>query len=81
MADFSTLSTEDALQRMAFASALDAKSNDPAALALLADIDLRLGLLAEACDEFSAALKQKPEDVTLQRALDSARATLSGEAK
>jgi hypothetical protein len=57
---------------------LGATGSDAATLALLAGIDLRLGLVAEACDEFSAALKQNPEDVTLQRALDSARARLSG---
>jgi hypothetical protein len=79
--EFSTLSAENALERTELAEALGANSHDPAALALLADIDLRLGLIAEACDEFSAALKQKPNDVTLQRALDSARASLSGKAK
>jgi hypothetical protein len=78
MAEFSTLSAESALQRTEFATALGATGSDAATLALLAGIDLRLGLVAEACDEFSAALKQKPEDVTLQRALDSARARLSG---
>lgn len=80
-AEFSTLPAESALQRTEFASALRANSNDPASLALLADVDLRLGLIAEACDEFSAAVKQRPEDVNLQRALDLARARLAGKSK
>jgi len=81
MAEFTTLSAEGALQRTEFANALGANSNDPATLALLAEVDLRLGLIAEACDEFSAALQQKPQDPALLRALDLARARLAGEAK
>lgn len=81
-AEFTTLSAEDALERTEFASALRTNAeDDPAALALVAEVDLRLGLLAEACDEFSAALKQKPGDVTLQHALDSTLAKLAGERK
>jgi hypothetical protein len=76
-AEFSTLSAEAALQRTKFASAFGASGSDAATLGLLAEVDLRLGLVAEACDEFSAALKQKPEDMALRRALDSARATLA----
>jgi hypothetical protein len=74
--EFNTLSAEVALHRAEFASALSANSDDPATLALLAEVDLRLGLVAEACDEFSAALKQKPEDAALRRAFDSASASL-----
>lgn len=81
MAGFTTLSPDDALQRMEFSEALGASSKDPATIALLADVDLRLGLVAEACDEFSAALKQKPDDAVLRRALDSARSRLAGEVK
>jgi len=77
--EFTTLSAENALQRAESASALGATDNDPATLALLAEVDLRLGLVAEACDEFSVALQRKPEDVTLRRARDSARASLAGQ--
>jgi len=79
MAEFTTLSAENALQRTEFASALGVTGNDPATLALLAEVDLRLGLIAEAYDEFSAALQQKPDDMVLRRALDSARASLAGQ--
>ncbi len=78
-AEFSTLSAANAVQRTEFAGALRANGNDPATLGLLAEVDLRLGLVAEACDEFSAALKEKPQDVGLRRGLDSAMATLAGE--
>lgn len=74
--EFSTLSAEEALRREEFAKAVGVKSNDPAALALLADVDLRLGLTAEACEEFSAALQKKPDDAALRRALEAAQASL-----
>jgi hypothetical protein len=74
--DFTTLSAEEALPREEFAKAVGAKGNDPAALALLADVDLRLGLTAESCEEFSAALQKKPDDAALRRALESAQASL-----
>lgn len=80
-AEFRTLSAEDAQQRKDFASALGDASGDPATLALLADVDLRLGLVAEACDEFNAALKLKPDDAALRRALDSASASMAGKSK
>ncbi len=78
MAEFSTLSAEEALKRTAFANALNA-AGDPASLAVLAGVDLRLGMIREAIDEFSAALNQTPGDVNLRRALDSARATMAAE--
>jgi len=81
MAEFTALSAENALQRTEFASALGATGEDPATLALLADVDLRLGLIAEACDEFSAALRKKPDDATLRRVLESARASLAGQGR
>lgn len=77
-AELSTLSAEDALQRMTFANAFGASGSDAATLSLLAEVDLRLGLVAEACDEFSVALKQRPEDMALRRTLDLARAALDG---
>lgn len=79
--EFTTLSAEDTLRRAQFASAVSAGTNDPAMLALLADVDLRLGLIAEACEEFSAALTQKPDDAILRQALDSARRKLVGKIK
>jgi hypothetical protein len=78
VAEFSTLPAEEALKRTAFANALSA-AGDPASVAVLAGVDLRLGLIREAIDEFSAALNQKPGDVSLQRALDSARATMAAD--
>jgi hypothetical protein len=38
-------------------------------LALLAEIDRRLGLYEEALNGFRAALAKRPEDVTLQQAV------------
>jgi hypothetical protein len=76
-AEFGALSAESALQRMEFASALGDRRSDAATLALLAEVDLRLGLVAEACDELSEALQQKPADMALRRALDSARSQLA----
>jgi hypothetical protein len=58
--EFNTLSAEGSLQRTKFASAARASGDDLATLALLADVDLQLGLIAEGCDELSAAIKQKP---------------------
>ncbi len=77
-AEFTTLSAENALQRAEFAGALGPTDNDPATLALLAQVDLRLGLVAEACDEFNAALQQKPDDVTLQRTLNACESSRNG---
>jgi hypothetical protein len=76
MAEFFALSAADTLLRSQFAQAFNVKNG--ATLALLADVDLRLGLVAEACDEFSEAFKQKPNDPALRRALDSAREILVG---
>ena len=77
VAEFSALSAENILYRTEFASALSSDGDNSATLALLAEVDRRLGLVAEACDEFTAALKQHPRDGTLRRALDSARAELA----
>ncbi len=76
-AEFSVLSAEDALRRSEFESALREKSDDPATLAVLAEVDFRAGLIAEACDEFQAALERKPGDGALRRALELARAGLA----
>jgi hypothetical protein len=78
MAEFITLPAENARQRMEFATAAGAASHDSSALALLAGVDLRLGLVAEACDELRAALKQTPEDAALRRALETCQSGRDG---
>jgi hypothetical protein len=74
---FNTLTARDLMQRLEFAKALGAQSDDPSMYALLADVDLRLGLIAEACDEFNMALESRPDDTVLRRALESARTSLT----
>jgi len=70
-ADFATISQAGLQVRAAFEDAL--KSLDEASrLALLGAVDLRLGLLAEASDEFRAAQRLKPDDPALRRAADLA---------
>jgi hypothetical protein len=81
MAEFTTLSAENVREREEFARALRSKSDNSATPALLAEVDLHLGLIAEACDEFGAALAERPQDPVLRRALDVARALLSSEPK
>ena len=71
-AEFVTLSREDIEQRTHFAQAL-AGVPEASRLALLADVDLRLGLIAEARAEFQAALRLNPSDAAIQGALESRR--------
>lgn len=71
-ADFVTLPAEAIDQRAAFAKAVKLSPENAAALALMGDVDLRLGLIREAQDELSAALKLNPEDAGVRRALDRA---------
>jgi predicted Zn-dependent protease len=68
-ADFVTLSAEAIDQRVAFAKAVKLSPENAAALALMGDVDLRLGLVREAQNELSAALKLNPEDAGVRRAL------------
>jgi GTPase involved in cell partitioning and DNA repair len=80
-AEFVTLSRESVEQRSTFAQGIG--SVEPAMrLALMADVDLHLHLLAEACDQFERALRLKPSDPEIKRAsvraseaLASARST------
>jgi hypothetical protein len=68
-AEFVTLTAETARARAAVKAALEV-AGDAASLALLAELDRRLGLLVEACDEFRAALAKAPGDAALQQALE-----------
>lgn len=65
---FGTLSAEDIGRRAAVKAVLEDKGDAPS-LALLAEIDRRLGLLAEAREEFRAALAKSPGDDAIRRAL------------
>ena len=69
---FVTVSEEDRARRAGLAKAAD--------LALLADVDFRLGLLREAQEEFLAALNLKPHDTSIQHALELVQTAL-GDAK
>jgi tetratricopeptide (TPR) repeat protein len=71
-ADFVTLPAEAIDQRAAFAKAVKLSPENAAALALMGNADLRLGLIREAQNELSAALKLNPEDAAIRRALDRA---------
>ena len=68
-AEFVTISAEDLERRERFAGAIS-ETAEPLRLALLADVDLRLGLFAEAQAEFEAALRLKPGDAAIQSALE-----------
>jgi hypothetical protein len=66
--DFSTLPEEDIRRRAALRAAL-VKKGDVESLALVAEIDRRLGLLVEAREGFQAALAKSPSDAALQKSL------------
>lgn len=76
-AEFSTLSAANIEQRAAFAEALHS-ADDASRMALMGAIDLRLGLIAEACDEFEHAMQLRPGDDAVQRSLNAAKRTLTG---
>ena len=76
-ATFITISKKDLEQRKEFAVALRASADDPLAVALMADLDFRLGLLHEALQGFQTALRVKPGDASIQRALDLVQAALA----
>lgn len=77
---FVTISEEDRERRASLATAAEVASDKAPALALLADVDFRLGLLREAQEEFLAALNLKPHDTTIQHALELVQTAL-GDAK
>ncbi|MFI5118512.1 MAG: hypothetical protein ACHP8B_17625 [Terriglobales bacterium] len=66
--EFSTLSEDDIQQRAALYAALQ-KQNDAASLALMADVDQRLGLWTEAREEFRAAIAKAPPGTSHRQAL------------
>lgn len=66
--EFSTLSEEDIRQRAALYAALQ-KQDDAASLALMADVDQRLGLWSEAREEFRAAIAKIHTDSSYRQAL------------
>jgi len=66
--EFSTLSEDDIQQRAALYAALQ-KQDDAASLALMADVDQRLGLWSEAREEFRSAIAKIPTDSSYRQAL------------
>jgi len=74
---FSTLAEEDIRQRSALRAAL-IKQNDPASLALLANVDQRLGLCMEAREEIQAAIAKIPTNTSYRQALTEIDKQLAG---
>jgi hypothetical protein len=77
--EFATLASEEIGKRAAFKAGLREKG-DAEALALLAEIDRRLGLLLESRNEFREALSKSPSDQTLRRIIGDIERQLSPEA-
>jgi hypothetical protein len=67
---FRTLSSEDERDREALRRSLDAEGG-ARALALLAAVDQRLGLYAEALEGFREALRRTPDDMPIAKAIRS----------
>jgi hypothetical protein len=67
-AEFTILAVEDEIRRAAFKAGVD-KSGDGDSLALLAEIDRRLGLFREAREEFASALNRSSEPEAIRSAL------------
>jgi hypothetical protein len=76
--EFSTLSAEVVQERSALRESL-VKEADADSLALLAEVDRRLGLIAEARDGFKAALDKSPTNEGIRRALEEIEKQLSTE--
>jgi hypothetical protein len=76
--EFSTLGQEDIRRRTALRVALE-KKGDVDSLALLAEIDRRLGLLLEAREGFQLALSKSPGDAALQKAVAEIDAQISSD--
>jgi hypothetical protein len=75
-AEFVTLSRESAEQRSNFAKGIESLEQ-ATRFALMAEVDLRLHLLAEACEEFEKALRLNPDDPEIKRAAAVASEALS----
>jgi hypothetical protein len=75
-AQFVTMSKDELDRRTAFAGAINVE-DDAMRLALVAGVDQQIGLLADACDEFETALRLRPSDPTLERALAKGKAALA----
>ena len=80
-ATFATISEQDAREREALSKALSASKEDASAVALLADVDWRLGLLEEARQGLDAALQLRPGDAAILHALEGVQAALAEEPK
>jgi hypothetical protein len=78
-ARFETISEQDSRQRAVLAQALSGSKADAYALALLADVDWRLGLLEEARQGLNTALRLRPGDSAILHALDGLQAALAAE--
>lgn len=77
-ARFATLAGEDTRLRAALREALEPKG-EVESLALLAEVDRRLGLLSEAREGLRAALARAPEDESLRQALAAVEKQLPAE--
>jgi hypothetical protein len=75
-AQFATVSAEAASRRQALRKSI-LQSDDPSDLALLAGIDLELGLLREAGEEMRRALAADPRNGNLQESLDRIERAIS----
>jgi len=79
-AGFEAISQENVAERKSLAAALsEMKESDR--LALLAAVDLQLGLFAEAVDELSSALRERPGDPDIARVLAIAKIACAGDEK
>ena len=80
VSQFRTLSSEDERHREALRRSLGAEGGGRA-LALLAAVDQRLGLYAEALDGFRDALRRTPDDVAIAQAVKSLEELLEPDAR
>lgn len=78
-ATFVTISQQEAEQRTHFANAVGPAAGDPFVLGLLAELDLRLGLLHEAQQGFRDALALRPGDAAIRRARELVDAALEAD--
>ncbi len=77
-ATFVTISEEDQERRAALSKAVQVAADQAAGLSLIADVDFRLGLLEEAREGFTAALRLKPDGMAISRQLGLVEDELAG---